>query len=125
MPPPNKWKEMKVKRKENLLFNIPTWRWIYILQTHHCVARTHLAYKCFFFIIRSLFLVFPFVHFVSLTDWENHRLQSTYENFLITKLIVFECVNGFGSLFYIAFVDRDHDTLFRHLATIMITKVIS
>ena len=61
--------------------------------------------------------------FPSLTDWENHRLQSTYENFLITKLIVFECVNGFGSLFYIAFVDRDQDTLCRHLATIMITKV--
>ena len=124
MPPPNKWKEMKVKRKENLLFNIPTCQWIYILHTIVLQGRIWPT-SVFFFVIRSLFLVFPFVHFVSLTDWENHRLQSTYENFLITKLIVFECVNGFGSLFYIAFVDRDHDTLFRHLATIMITKVLS
>ncbi|XP_072040866.1 anoctamin-4-like isoform X2 [Amphiura filiformis] len=38
-----------------------------------------------------------------LTDWENHRTQSAYENALIIKLFAFQFVNSYSSLFYIAF----------------------
>jgi anoctamin-5 len=38
-----------------------------------------------------------------LTDWENHRTQSAYEDSLIVKLFAFHSVNSYASLFYIAF----------------------
>ncbi|XP_071847241.1 anoctamin-7-like isoform X4 [Apostichopus japonicus] len=40
---------------------------------------------------------------VILTDWENHRTQSKYEDALIIKLFAFSFVNTYSSLFYIAF----------------------
>nr|XP_021153509.1 anoctamin-10 isoform X2 [Columba livia] len=39
-----------------------------------------------------------------LTSWENHRLESSYQNHLILKVLVFNFLNCFASLFYIAFV---------------------
>jgi len=39
-----------------------------------------------------------------LTDWENHRTESDYENHLILKNFVFQFVNSYVSLFYIAFI---------------------
>ncbi|XP_033257962.1 anoctamin-10 isoform X4 [Orcinus orca] len=42
-----------------------------------------------------------------LTSWENHRLESAYQNHLILKVLVFNFLNCFASLFYIAFVLRD------------------
>jgi len=39
-----------------------------------------------------------------LNNWENHRLQVTFENNMIVKKIVFQVVNSFASLFFIAFV---------------------
>lgn len=41
---------------------------------------------------------------ISLTDYENHRTDTEYENSLIAKTFVFQFVNSFASLFYIAFV---------------------
>ncbi|XP_022098902.1 anoctamin-4-like isoform X2 [Acanthaster planci] len=38
-----------------------------------------------------------------LTDWENHRTQSQYDDALIMKLFAFQFVNSYASLFYIAF----------------------
>uniref|UniRef100_A0A914V0A2 Anoctamin n=1 Tax=Plectus sambesii TaxID=2011161 RepID=A0A914V0A2_9BILA len=38
-----------------------------------------------------------------LTDWENHRTQSDYNNALIIKLFAFQFVNTYTSLFYTAF----------------------
>lgn len=38
-----------------------------------------------------------------LTDLENHKTQVKYENSLIVKTFVFQFVNAFNSLFYIAF----------------------
>ncbi|XP_038055493.1 anoctamin-4-like isoform X2 [Patiria miniata] len=38
-----------------------------------------------------------------LTDWENHRTQSQYDDALILKLFAFQFVNSYASLFYIAF----------------------
>jgi hypothetical protein len=40
---------------------------------------------------------------VVLTDWENPRTKSEYHNALTFKMYVFEFVNTYSSLFYIAF----------------------
>jgi len=39
-----------------------------------------------------------------LNDWENHRLESEYENNMIVKRIVFQVVNSFASLVFIGFL---------------------
>ncbi|KAL4230701.1 hypothetical protein ACF0H5_011077 [Mactra antiquata] len=38
-----------------------------------------------------------------LTDWENHRTQTMYNDALIIKLFAFQFVNNYSSCFYIAF----------------------
>jgi len=40
---------------------------------------------------------------LKLTDWENHRTPTEYENALIAKIFAFYFVNSYTSLFYIAF----------------------
>lgn len=50
-------------------------------------------------------------HFLLLFLTENYRLQSKYENHLIAKVALFQFVNSFLSLFYIAFYLRDEDKL--------------
>merc|ERR1712071_445143 len=42
-----------------------------------------------------------------LTEWENHRTESQFECNRVTKLVLFEFVNNFMSLFYIAFYLQD------------------
>ncbi|EFX61545.1 hypothetical protein DAPPUDRAFT_69282, partial [Daphnia pulex] len=42
-----------------------------------------------------------------LTEWENHRTESQFESNRVTKLLLFEFVNNFMSLFYIAFYLQD------------------
>lgn len=39
-----------------------------------------------------------------LTDWENPRTKTEYENNIIIKLFAFEFVNSYGTLFYMAFL---------------------
>lgn len=51
---------------------------------------------------------------------ENHRTQSQFERHRVTKLVLFEFVNNFLSLFYIAFVIRDIDMLRSQLQTMLI-----
>lgn len=47
-----------------------------------------------------------------LNNWtENYREQSKYDNHLIGKVALFQFVNSFLSLFYIAFYLRDQDQL--------------
>jgi len=41
---------------------------------------------------------------LSLNAMENHRTDTIYEDNLIAKIFVFQCVNSYASLFYIAFV---------------------
>lgn len=41
---------------------------------------------------------------IRLTDYENHRTNTEYEDALIAKTFIFQFVNSFASLFYIAFV---------------------
>ncbi|XP_005152912.1 anoctamin-10 isoform X2 [Melopsittacus undulatus] len=59
-----------------------------------------------------------------LTSWENHRLESSYQNHLILKVLVFNFLNCFASLFYIAFVLFDMHLLRQSLATLLITSQI-
>lgn len=40
---------------------------------------------------------------ILLTNWENHKTTSKYEQHLTIKIFVFQFFNSFGSLFYIAF----------------------
>uniref|UniRef100_A0A1B6EGA3 Anoctamin n=1 Tax=Clastoptera arizonana TaxID=38151 RepID=A0A1B6EGA3_9HEMI len=55
-----------------------------------------------------------------LTEWENHRTQSQFDRHRVTKLVPFEFVNNFMSLFYIAFIYQDMDMLKYQLATLLI-----
>mmetsp|Transcript_21081 Transcript_21081/g.21777 ORF Transcript_21081/g.21777 Transcript_21081/m.21777 type:complete len:758 (+) Transcript_21081:44-2317(+) len=41
---------------------------------------------------------------IQLTDFENHRTDTAYEDSLITKTFIFQFVNSYSPLFYIAFV---------------------
>jgi hypothetical protein len=41
---------------------------------------------------------------IKLTEYENHRTNTEYEDALIAKTFIFQFVNSFSSLFYIAFV---------------------
>ncbi|XP_028392875.1 anoctamin-10-like [Dendronephthya gigantea] len=60
-----------------------------------------------------------------LNDWENHKLESSYQNHLVVKLISFFFINNFYSLFHIAFVLQDMDLLRSHLAALMITSQLT
>ncbi|XP_049822312.1 anoctamin-10 isoform X2 [Aethina tumida] len=55
-----------------------------------------------------------------LTEWENHRTQSQYDRHRVTKLVLFEFVNNFMSLFYIAFITRDMEMLKSQVQTMLI-----
>jgi len=66
-----------------------------------------------------------------LNDWENHRTASEYSDSLITKTFVFQFVNSYISLFYIAFFKdagqclpskNCMEELHIQLASILITK---
>ncbi|KAM4028940.1 anoctamin-10 isoform 1-T1 [Anomaloglossus baeobatrachus] len=59
-----------------------------------------------------------------LTNYENHRLESSHQNHLVLKVLVFNIVNCFASLFYIAFVMYDLKLLRQSLATLLITSQI-
>ncbi|XP_054889189.1 anoctamin-8 isoform X3 [Poeciliopsis prolifica] len=57
-----------------------------------------------------------------LNDMENYRLQSAYENNLIIKMVFFEFINSYLSLFYIGFYLKDMDRLKEMLATLLIFR---
>ncbi|XP_076443628.1 anoctamin-8-like isoform X2 [Babylonia areolata] len=59
-----------------------------------------------------------------LNNKENHRLEETHETNLVIKLVLFQFVNSFLSLFYIAFYLRDMDRLRETLAALLITRQI-
>jgi hypothetical protein len=44
---------------------------------------------------------------VKLNDWENHRTQSNYTDNLLFKIFLFQFVNSYTSLYYIAFFKRN------------------
>lgn len=48
---------------------------------------------------------------IFLNDLENYRTNASYENHLIAKTVLFQFVNSFLSLFYIAFYLKDMERL--------------
>jgi len=59
-----------------------------------------------------------------LSEWENHRTQEQFERHVVIKLILFEFVNTFLALFYIAFVLQDVPMLKSQLFTMLIVMQI-
>ncbi|XP_069757452.1 anoctamin-10-like [Narcine bancroftii] len=61
-----------------------------------------------------------------LTEWENHRLESSFQNHLTVKVLVFRFVNCFSALFYISFYLQDLELLRKKLASLLIlTQIIN
>ena len=48
-----------------------------------------------------------------LTNWENHRTQTQYDNALVVKNFLFQFVNNYFVLFYIAFLREVKDPISR------------
>ncbi|XP_037623803.1 anoctamin-10 [Sebastes umbrosus] len=62
----------------------------------------------------------------SLTEYENHREQSAFENHLTAKILVFTFFNYFAVLFHIAFFKQDVPLLRKRLASLLIvTQLIN
>ncbi|XP_077452036.1 anoctamin-10 isoform X2 [Stigmatopora argus] len=56
----------------------------------------------------------------SLTEFENHREESAFQNHLTAKVLVFTFFNYFAVLFHIAFVKHDVPLLRKRLASLLI-----
>ncbi|XP_017290161.1 anoctamin-10 [Kryptolebias marmoratus] len=56
----------------------------------------------------------------TLTEYENHREESAYENHLTGKVLVFTFFNCFAVLFHIAFFKQDVPLLRKRLASLLI-----
>ena len=50
---------------------------------------------------------------VKLTDWENHRTQTEYDDSLVVKNFMFEFINNYFTLFFIAFLMGNIDIPFK------------
>jgi len=46
-----------------------------------------------------------------MTDWENHRFPTQYNDALIAKSFLFQFFNSYASFFYMAFVASNHDVM--------------
>ena len=44
-----------------------------------------------------------------ITEWENHKTQANFDNFIIFKLFAFKFVNSFISLFYLAYLQNSFE----------------
>lgn len=85
----------------NIVFFGTAHIFIYILSTNKYTYPLYLKYFLFFFL-------------------ENHRTQSQYDRHRVTKLVLFEFVNNFVCLFYIAFYIQDMEMLRSQLQTMLI-----
>eukprot|EP00062_Callorhinchus_milii_P015271 gi/632965339/ref/XP_007898840.1/ PREDICTED: anoctamin-7-like isoform X2 [Callorhinchus milii] len=52
---------------------------------------------------------------VLMTDWENYRTMTHYNDALLLKLFAFEFANNYGPLFYIAFFRKNHKDFFNSI----------
>lgn len=80
--------------------------------------------KILFAIVSSLLDAIYYRIAVWLNCQENYPFELTHENSLISKLIVFQFVNSFLSLFYLAFYVGNMDKLNEHLAALLITRQV-
>ncbi|XP_030059499.1 anoctamin-10 isoform X1 [Microcaecilia unicolor] len=59
-----------------------------------------------------------------LTEWENHRAESTFQNQLTVKVLVFRFINCFSGLFYITFYMQDLQLLQKRLSSLLIISQV-
>ncbi|KAL2093683.1 hypothetical protein ACEWY4_010995 [Coilia grayii] len=57
---------------------------------------------------------------LALTEWENHREESAFQNHHTTKVLVFTFFNNFAVLFHIAFGKQDLALLQKRLSSLLI-----
>ncbi|XP_036399736.1 anoctamin-10 [Megalops cyprinoides] len=57
---------------------------------------------------------------LALTEWENHREESSFQNHHTTKVLLFSFFNCFAVLFHIAFVKQDLPLLRKRLSSLLI-----
>eukprot|EP00063_Salmo_salar_P005019 XP_013979854.1 PREDICTED: anoctamin-10-like isoform X2 [Salmo salar] len=57
---------------------------------------------------------------MQLTEWENHREESSFQNHHTTKVLLFTFFNNFAVLFHIAFYKQDLPLLRKRLASMLI-----
>jgi hypothetical protein len=55
---------------------------------------------------------------------ENHKLETTYQQWMTAKIFIFQLINGNIALFWAGFVEQDSLKLYSLLFTIMITKQV-
>jgi len=58
----------------------------------------------------------------NLTNWENHRTERQYQHNLLVKLVVFEFINNFLVLYFLAFIYNDIQML---RSTVITTMTVS
>jgi anoctamin-10 len=61
---------------------------------------------------------------VRLTELENHKYQSQYENSHVLKLVLFQFLNMNMAYLYVAFVRRDYARLSAAIRSILITELV-
>ncbi|KAJ6236476.1 ngep-related [Anaeramoeba flamelloides] len=81
---------------------------------------TGIALGAIIFILNAVFKTFGH----KLTEWENHRYDSDFENSLVVKYFMFQSVNNYIAIFCSAFVAKDMTYVAAQLMTILITKQI-
>ncbi|KAL0968243.1 hypothetical protein UPYG_G00264240 [Umbra pygmaea] len=57
---------------------------------------------------------------MQLTEWENHREESSFQNHHTTKVLLFTFINNFAVLFHIAFYKQDLPMLRKRLVSLLI-----
>ncbi|XP_078527664.1 anoctamin-10-like isoform X2 [Lissotriton helveticus] len=62
---------------------------------------------------------------IVLTEWENHRVESAFQNHLTIKVLAFRFFNCFALLFYITFYMQDLLLLKKRLASLLIVSQVS
>nr|XP_042898034.1 anoctamin-10 isoform X2 [Parasteatoda tepidariorum] len=72
-------------------------------------------------LVIAMNIVYAYVATV-LTEWENHKTQDSFDNHRIVKLLLFEFVNNFIAMGYIAFYQQDFNMLKWQIAVMMIVN---
>ncbi|XP_040209002.1 anoctamin-10 [Rana temporaria] len=90
-------------------------------QTFSSTVLTYVPSTIYAIVIESMNRIYRYAA-EFLTSYENHRLESTYQNHLVLKVLVFYSVNCFSSLFYIAFVMYDLALLKQSLVCLLLVS---
>ena len=88
------------------------------IKTLKVIQQNPKAFSIFYPIITSLLnsiqmelfnYVYVYYFAVYMTKWENHEKISLYENSMILKEVTYKTVNGFSSIFFIAFLKKSQN----------------